>query len=220
MEREKQNRSPQELNAEFGKILGALPGPTSQDFEDNFEISEEAQAVLDGLIPRDWLDDDPTGTVREIWTDLAKVEASKNRRENSLYGGILMSKFQELRPFVQGTEAFREHLPEELRLFIKIGGAWGEYLHGDDQGGIFHSESVRPIEERSYQELYQRVRWFGKGIFPDPWWKEPDYANEPAYQEMVSLGKRWKNEFVQKYGYSPLDGFGREIEFRGDGKEL
>lgn len=219
MEREKPNRSPQELNAEFRKILDALPRTSEQPVGENLEMDTGERAMLDSLVPSEELDYDPTGVVREIWVSLAKDEVAKNRRANSLYGGILMSKFEELRPFIQGTEAFRERLPDELRLFIRIGGHWGDYYYGDENGGIFHPESVRPVEEKSYQELYQRVRWFGKGIFFDPSWRELDYANEPAYQNMVSFGRRWKGEFVQKYGYAPLDVFGREIEFRGTGRE-
>ncbi|MBI3341570.1 hypothetical protein HY024_00445 [Candidatus Curtissbacteria bacterium] len=230
-EREYSLLSPAELNAEFRALFLAAPAVemsmlgTLMGADASVEMTPEERVVYleelagwrDEIYPGMMLEDVEAGldeTSREFIIDSAKGEAARRRRATSFYNAALLNKLIPLKPFIQGTAAFREeYVPRELeRITIDGIGEGGQHhlLYGDDLGGIFHPQSAPAIEMKSFQRFAGDIEWYGVSPIVGRVFV-PDYDRDPNYRSAVDLARKWRVQLLERDKRAPLDIHGREI---------
>ena len=242
LERDYPQLPPQELNEEFHKLFGAISARpismlgTIMD-DDSLEMTDEEQAEYDKTLETlrqdyeltdkifgmhrqfrnlDEVEATLDDSLRSILIGQAKGDVAREKRAKSFYSAAIMVKLGGLMPYVRGTDSFKDYIRREIGRYIMEGisdGGKGHWLYGDEQGGIFADESVEGIEERSIQIFSADINWYGL----DPLMImgrmfEADYDNDPNYRGMVDLGRKWKQEFNEKYGRQPVDVYSQEIK--------
>lgn len=224
MEKERgEQRIPRELNNEFRKLLASAPsvqlGVRGLVFDDPWEgasnLKHNEGVRYEELVKVRSFSKDPL-LILDAWTDMISREVLKRERLDSRYRVDVLSKLSPLIPFIKGTESFRSFfVPRELGRVLIDGishAGQDHYFYGDDRGGIFNDDSVREIEERSFQVFIDDIKSHEVPHLRPGTRDVKAYNNTLIYEELVDRGREWGMEFIGKYSRFPLDKNGGELQ--------
>lgn len=218
MERDRQFKTPTELNGELRELLEALPkseigimGTLSDDgFIEGSDIpmTDQEKAAYRYMFDMDYDGEEYS----EILANQAKADVLRHERVISPSSGFLITRLnRDLIPFVQGTNTFKRYVVRKFVSLISDGlnNPSGHTFYGDERGVIFHDEAVESIEESSLRVFAGDIEWYGASplmrIFT------PSYDEDPDYRDLVDMGRLWKSEFAERYGRIPTNKYGGEI---------